>query len=504
MRTILDVSNIEAEHFFIQAENYCNIELPKYFNFQPLLNALSNDNAAISTIGKDKVKKFQNVNYTFYHNKDGAFAWRPLQLINPALYIQLVKVITKKENWEIIVKRFFEFQQDEHIKCCSIPIFTLGHDNPKKDTILNWWNNIEQQSLELALEYSCMLNTDISDCYGSIYTHSISWAIHNKKESQENWLKGSSKLLGDDIDTYIRNMSSGQTNGIPQGSILMDFIAEIVLGYADKQLIEQITEYNLTCCKDQCINDYKILRYRDDYRIFGNSQEVLVKITKILTGVLQDLNFRINTQKTFVTTNIIKDSIKPDKYYWNEMKQDANNLQNYLLLIHSLSQKHPNSGSLAKALNDFYENLYPLKVYKANNIKALISILVDIAYRNPRVYPTTCAIIGKLLILETEKIKKDSIYTTIKRKFNSIPNAGYMQVWLQRLTIKLNEQEEYDERICKLINHNDLDIWEINWAHNKIKQIFKDNSIIDRTIIDNMTEIPTPDEIKTIWSYWHL
>ncbi|MBO5854884.1 MAG: RNA-directed DNA polymerase [Bacteroidales bacterium] len=501
MKTIIEVSNIEAEQFFVQAANYCNIDLPKYFNFQPLLTALLNDNAAISTIGKDKVKKYQNVNYKFYNNKDGAFAWRPLQLINPALYVQLVKVITKKDNWEIIVKRFSEFQQDEHIKCCSMPLFTLGHENPKKDTILNWWDNIEQQSLELSLEYNCMLNTDITDCYGSIYTHSISWAIHGKKESQENSYKGGPKLLGDDIDTYIRNMSSGQTNGIPQGSVLMDFIAEIILGYADIQLIEHINAYNATCCKNQCIEDYKILRYRDDYRIFSNSQETLVKVAKILTSVLQDLNFRINTQKTFITTNIIKDSIKADKYYWNEMKQEADNLQKYLLLIHSLSQKHQNSGSLAKALDDFYKGLYPLKVYKANNIKALISILVDIAYRNPRVYPITCAIIGKLLILETNKAEKDSIYTAIRRKFNSIPNAGYMQVWLQRLTIKLNAQEEYDEKICKLINNEDFELWEISWAHDKIKKIFKENPIIDRIIIDNLTETPTPDEIKTFWSY---
>ena len=41
MKTILEISNVEAEQFFVQAENYCNIDLPKYFNFQPLLNALS-------------------------------------------------------------------------------------------------------------------------------------------------------------------------------------------------------------------------------------------------------------------------------------------------------------------------------------------------------------------------------------------------------------------------------------------------------------------------------
>jgi hypothetical protein len=38
-------------------------------------------------------------------------------------------------------------------------------------------------------------------------------------------------------------MRHGQTNGIPQGSVLMDFIAEMVLGYADT-LITKKTERN--------------------------------------------------------------------------------------------------------------------------------------------------------------------------------------------------------------------------------------------------------------------
>ena len=43
----------------------------------------------------------------------------------------------------------------------------------------------------------------------------------------------SEKYIGNRIDTMIQSMSYGQTNGIPQGSILMDFIAEMVLGYSD-------------------------------------------------------------------------------------------------------------------------------------------------------------------------------------------------------------------------------------------------------------------------------
>ena len=57
-------------------------------------------------------------------------------------------------------------------------------------------------------------------------------------------------------------MTYNQTNGIPQGSVLMDFLAEIVLGYADTKITEKI---------DSEISDYKIIRYRDDYKIFVHS-----------------------------------------------------------------------------------------------------------------------------------------------------------------------------------------------------------------------------------------
>ena len=128
-----------------------------------------------------------------------------------------------------------------------------------------------------------------------------------------------------------------------------------------------------------------------------------------LTDVLQKLNFKLNTHKTFISDNIIRDAIKPDKYYWNEIKQKESNLQKQLLIIHSLAQKFPNSGSVVKALDDFYQSLHSLKVYKETKIKILISILVDIAYRNPRVYSVTTAAIGKLLTLETDLKEKQSI-----------------------------------------------------------------------------------------------
>ena len=43
---------------------------------------------------------FPEVNYNFIANKDGKFAWRPYELIHPAIYVSLINVICEPGNWE--------------------------------------------------------------------------------------------------------------------------------------------------------------------------------------------------------------------------------------------------------------------------------------------------------------------------------------------------------------------------------------------------------------------
>jgi hypothetical protein len=287
-----------------------------------------------------------------------------------------------------------------------------------------------------------------------------------------------------------------QTNGIPQGSVLMDFIAEMVLGYADFLLTEKIEEYNNIETISQ-INEYKILRYRDDYRIFANNEETLIKIAKLLTEILIKLNFKLNSQKTFISDNIVKDVIKPDKLYWNKEKQNSKSLQKSLFLIHSLAENHPNSGSLAIALTKFFEDrVYPLKLFQEENSKVLVSILVDIAYKNPRTYPVITAILSKILSLEINNETITEIFKSIEKKFDKMPNIGHLQVWLQRLTIKSDRNKSYSEKLCQKVIDNEINIWNIDWITNQsVKDIFTDTSIINEDKIEEMQQIIEPDEV---------
>ncbi len=493
MKTILELSHTEAKQYFLKQESYCNIDLPKYFDFQPLLNALSKI-GSIEGLPLDKAKKLDDVNYKFLTNKDGMYAWRPFQLINPAIYIYLVNKITNEKNWELIVRRFEKFQENKKIRCYSIPVISSSKDSSSKaKSIFNWWQEIEQQSLELALDYDCFMNTDITDCYGSIYTHTIPWALHEKAKVKADILKGERrKEIGDKIDATIQSMQYSQTNGIPQGSVLMDLIAEMILGYADMLLVEKINDEKTK----SIIEDYQILRFRDDYRVFATNQETLIKIAKLLTETLMDLNFKLNTQKTFISNNIISDVIKPDKIYWNEAKQGSKTIQKHLFLIYSLSKKHPNSGSLTTALTKFLEDrISPLKLYKEGNSKVLISILVDIAFKNPRTYPIIIAILSKILSLETKSETIIEIMNSIEKKFDRIPNVGHFLIWLQRLTIKIDRYKNYSESLCQKVNNKDINIWDISWLNKDIQQVFYDNSIINDEDIDKLDKVIAINEV---------
>ncbi|MCO5334927.1 MAG: hypothetical protein M9893_13200, partial [Pyrinomonadaceae bacterium] len=103
MTRILDLNHTDARQFFLKEESYFNFDLPKYFVFENLLNAISNYIGeqdlktfySTDTDGSGREKKhrpveFEDVNYKFLNNKDGKFAWRPFQLIHPALYVSLV------------------------------------------------------------------------------------------------------------------------------------------------------------------------------------------------------------------------------------------------------------------------------------------------------------------------------------------------------------------------------------------------------------------------------
>lgn len=154
-KNVLSLNSNDAKKFFLDQEAYSNIELPPYFSFGKTISAINKkikDN--ILTIADlNKAKKHETVNHVLYGNKDGKYAWRKYELINPLLYVSLINIITEKNNWVFIQKRFKEFQQDQSIECESIPVLKRNKSKQKASQISQWIEHIEKKSLILALEY---------------------------------------------------------------------------------------------------------------------------------------------------------------------------------------------------------------------------------------------------------------------------------------------------------------------------------------------------------------
>lgn len=87
MRKILELNHTDARQYFLKEESYFNFDLPNYFVFENLLQAVaghitghdfttffSTYTNAGGQVKRNLPTEFEEVNYKFLNNKDGKFA----------------------------------------------------------------------------------------------------------------------------------------------------------------------------------------------------------------------------------------------------------------------------------------------------------------------------------------------------------------------------------------------------------------------------------------------
>lgn len=530
----------EALAFLMSHDRYCTTELPEYFDFNGVLEyaatAIGEKNLDEVDIDGVSPECLHGVNLDVITNKDGKYGVRPLTLANPFLYYMLARDICSEQSWPKVQECFKAFAS-EHFEACAIPMVKV-EDKPEPfkgaTSILNWWNNMEQQSLELSLQYRYMFVTDITNCFGQINPESIGWALARKDTPQET---SDNIELATKIQRYLRAMQQGKNIGIPQGSTLFSLIAEIVLGYTN-MLFEQAIRKAQS--KDKLPKDleYRVLRYVDDYRIFCNDRDALDKLSYMLQEILEQFNFRMNTSNTRISTDLITDSIKPDKAFYvfntpieskqtyldeqgNERKQagyDFDGFQKHLLFIFEFSKRFPNSGQLVSQLEAFSKRIEKQLSTKRTittecevidletneitkepatrevdghlweNISTMIAIAVEIAAINVRVAPNALKVASQMLadMREKDAEKRKHIIDLIYNKLRHIPNSAFLQVWLQNITHITDDWtqgELYDMPLCKVVAQKPVSIWNNTWLKPEFADNLPTGSIVDREIL---------------------
>lgn len=142
-------------------------------------------------------------------------------------------------------------------------------------------------------KYNFLFKFDISKCFDSIYTHSISWAVLGLDTVKENVIASKTNFSGI-FDKFIQYSNYGETNGILIGPEFSRIFAEIILQKIDKNVEEKIFKLNGSINKI----DYEVYRYVDDYFLFCDDDILKEAIFKIFKHELKEYKMSINNSKT--------------------------------------------------------------------------------------------------------------------------------------------------------------------------------------------------------------
>jgi hypothetical protein len=144
-------------------------------------------------------------------------------------------------------------------------------------------------------KYNSLLKFDISKCFDSIYTHSISWALLNKGIVKDN-ISLSSNTLGGRFDTIMQNLNYGETNGIVIGPEFSRIFACIILQRIDRDVEISLRQNYKIIHKV----DYEVFRYVDDFFVFFNDERTKEIIQQEFKLKLKQYKLALNDGKTLV------------------------------------------------------------------------------------------------------------------------------------------------------------------------------------------------------------
>jgi len=143
----------------------------------------------------------------------------------------------------------------------------------------------------LERSYGRLIKVDITRCFDSIYTHTISWVTNGLELSKESTFETKS-TFGGRFDKLLQASNDLETHGILIGPEVSRIFAEIILQEVDVRVERELAKMNL-----RLGGDYEIRRFVDDYFIFCNTQSDADRLVSVLGNELKHFKLYFNDSK---------------------------------------------------------------------------------------------------------------------------------------------------------------------------------------------------------------
>jgi hypothetical protein len=280
------VSNIaifhDEERHFLEALTRWNYfpnqkdsstELPPCFSTSRFTPEIAEELADVDLSRERKAYWFDLVEYraTRFNNVP-----RVLSLIHPLAYSRIYSRL--KENRQEIL----ELMKDEN------SAITAEQHNDGRMFIMNYEDHETKtkNTLEISFGAGFRAHADVANCFGSIYTHSLEWAIQGYEEAKERLReRGGEKHWSTALDVALRNAKRNETSGLPVGPSSSSIAVEIILAAVDRELAGK----------------YRFVRYIDDYTAYCQTHIQAQEFVRALSNALSRYRLTLNLSKTKIT-----------------------------------------------------------------------------------------------------------------------------------------------------------------------------------------------------------
>lgn len=217
--------------------------------------------------------------YAYYENMRNINIPRPLGIPNPMAYQRLCKNLS--DNWDYVREHFRIMTSNQNYKVSRIHIRKMKGKKQLFEMNYSNWKLDGTPEPDLLIGKRFIVKADVSQCFLSMYTHSITWALVGKETAKKsrrgNWYN--------DLDQSTQNIKYGETHGLLIGPHTSNILSEIILLAIDNNLVEKGWQY---------------VRHIDDYTCYVKSEQDAQRFLVDLQEELRKFDLSLNHKKTLV------------------------------------------------------------------------------------------------------------------------------------------------------------------------------------------------------------